>query len=115
MFCPYCGTSANRNRFCTRCGAILSKTSVSASPAVNEGIKETVIQKHSSQKTGALTGLTLDQKYRLEDLLGVGGSGTVYRAQRLFLGDLAAVKILHPDQTDHPNAFERFRREAQIA
>ena len=115
MYCPYCGTSANRNRFCTRCGAFLSKAGVSATPAANGEIKEPSIQKHSSQRTGALTGLTLDQKYRLEDLLGVGGSGTVYRAERLFLGDLAAVKILHPDQTAHPNALERFRREAQIA
>jgi serine/threonine protein kinase len=115
MFCPYCGTSAYKKRFCTRCGAILSQTRASATPAVSDGIKESSVQIHSSQKTGALTGLTLDQKYRLEDLLGAGGTGTVYRARRLFIGDTAAVKILHPDQTAHPNAFERFRREAQIA
>ncbi|MGH9835587.1 MAG: serine/threonine-protein kinase [Blastocatellia bacterium] len=68
-----------------------------------------------AQQAGALTGLMLDQKYRLESILGVGGTGTVYRAQRLLIGDSAAVKVLHPNQTGHPKAVERFRREAQIA
>jgi serine/threonine protein kinase len=57
----------------------------------------------------------LDQKYYLESKLGVGGTGTVYRASRLLIGDRVAVKVLHPDQMADPQAVERFRREAQTA
>jgi serine/threonine-protein kinase len=41
--------------------------------------------------------------------------GTVYRARRLAIGDMAAVKILHPEQLSDPSAVERFRREAHTA
>ncbi len=115
MFCPYCGTSGDRKRFCTQCGAALLRNQPPATPVVNAVTKESFVQIDSAPKTGALTGLVLDQKYRLESKLGEGGTGIVYRARRLLIGDSAAVKLLHPDQMGHPKAVERFRREAQIA
>ncbi|MGE0130349.1 MAG: serine/threonine-protein kinase [Blastocatellales bacterium] len=68
-----------------------------------------------AQATDALAPRTLDQRYSLESKIGEGGMGTVYRARRLAIGDLVAVKILHPEQLANPNAVERFRREAQAA
>ncbi len=115
MLCPNCGTSVDRKRFCTHCGATLWKTRSSAAPVANVAIKESFGERELAQQAGGLTGLMLDQKYRLESILGVGGTGTVYRAQRLLIGDSAAIKVLHPNQTGHPKAVERFRREAQIA
>ena len=41
--------------------------------------------------------------------------GTVYRATRLMIGDVVAIKILHSQQVAEPHAIERFRREAQAA
>jgi serine/threonine protein kinase len=34
-------------------------------------------------------------KYRLEEVIGVGGMGTVYRARHLVLGSPVAVKLMH--------------------
>ncbi len=63
----------------------------------------------------ALVGYTLEGKYRLDNLLGTGGMGEVYRATRLHIGDEVAIKILHPQHGMDQHAAERFRREAQLA
>jgi serine/threonine protein kinase len=41
--------------------------------------------------------------------------GTVYRARRILIGDIVAVKVLDPDHAADPKAVERFHREAQTA
>jgi serine/threonine protein kinase len=61
-----------------------------------------------------LVGNTIDDRYRLDAKIGVGGMGAVYRATRLMIGDEVAVKILHAEQSD-PNAGHRFRQEAQAS
>jgi len=60
-------------------------------------------------------GLILDSKYKLVECLGEGGMGSVFRAERLHIGDYVAVKLLHPDLVREPQALERFRREARSA
>jgi serine/threonine protein kinase len=60
-------------------------------------------------------GLILDSKYKLIEHLGEGGMGSVFRAQRLHIGDEVAVKLLHPDLVREQQALERFRREARAA
>lgn len=63
----------------------------------------------------ALLGTTIDGKYRIENLLGVGGMGAVYRAVHLGTGRPVALKTILPDLVRHPEALERFRREARAA
>lgn len=60
-------------------------------------------------------GLILDSKYKLIESLGQGGMGSVFRAQRLHIGDEVAVKLLHHDLVREKQALERFRREARAA
>ena len=60
-------------------------------------------------------GLILDSKYKLIESLGQGGMGSVFRAQRLHIGDEVAVKLLHQDLVRENQALERFRREARTA
>lgn len=67
------------------------------------------------QSTDTWLGLTLKEKYLLLEVIGVGGMGTVYLAQRRELGDNVAVKLLHDRYAADPIAAERFRREAQAA
>jgi hypothetical protein len=57
---------------------------------------------------------TIDNKYRLEQLLGRGGMGAVYRARDMRLDRLVAVKVVRADLLGDPDARSRFRREAQI-
>ncbi len=60
-------------------------------------------------------GLVIDNKYKLIESLGQGGMGSVFRAQRLHIGDEVAVKLLHRDLVREQQALERFRREASTA
>jgi serine/threonine-protein kinase len=60
-------------------------------------------------------GTLLDDKYRLEEQVGKGGMGTVYRATHVHMEKSVAVKILHPHLASDFNAVERFRREARSA
>jgi serine/threonine-protein kinase len=60
-------------------------------------------------------GRVLDGKYRLEQLLGAGGMGAVYRARHTYTGKLFAVKILHPEMSLIDEVAKRFEREARAA
>ena len=52
--------------------------------------------------------------YRLEDQLGKGGMGTVYRATDTKLNRAVAIKFVSTDLAD-ASARRRFQREAQLA
>jgi serine/threonine protein kinase len=56
-------------------------------------------------------GSVLAGQYRLEELLGAGGMGTVYRACQLSVTRQVAVKLISGGR-DSPEHVERFRREA---
>ncbi|HEY8597809.1 MAG TPA: serine/threonine-protein kinase [Thermomicrobiales bacterium] len=53
--------------------------------------------------------------YRLEERIGKGGMGEVYRAQHLRLGREAAVKILPANLVTEADFLKRFEREASSA
>jgi len=52
-------------------------------------------------------------KYRVEELLGVGGMGKVVRASHVVLQQQFAIKVLLPHMTDSAETVSRFLREAQ--
>jgi predicted Ser/Thr protein kinase len=56
----------------------------------------------------------VDNKYRIEQLLGRGGMGAVYRARDMRLDRLVALKVVRAELLGDLEARRRFRREAQI-
>src|SRR5437660_12189694 len=60
-------------------------------------------------------GQTLDDKYRLERLLGQGGMGAVYLATHLGTDRYVALKLIAPQFMRNPEFVERFKREARAA
>lgn len=92
--CPICGTRyGHAAAFCQRDGAQLSPE---APP-------------------DPFVGKVILGQFRIEEAIGVGGMGTVYRAHQMTLGRDVAVKILHPELTSNPDAVRRFHREARVA
>jgi tRNA A-37 threonylcarbamoyl transferase component Bud32/GAF domain-containing protein len=57
---------------------------------------------------------TIDNKYRIEQLIGRGGMGAVYRARDMRLNRLVALKVVRAELLGDAEARRRFRREAQI-
>ncbi len=60
-------------------------------------------------------GETLDDKYRLERLLGQGGMGAVYLATHLGTERYVALKLIAPQFMRNEEFVERFKREARAA
>jgi tRNA A-37 threonylcarbamoyl transferase component Bud32 len=60
------------------------------------------------------TARVIDNKYRIEQLLGRGGMGAVYRARDMRLDRQVAIKVVRPELLENNDARRRFRREAQL-
>jgi len=62
-----------------------------------------------------LIGTLIGGKYRVRDILGQGGMGTVFEAIHEGLGNVVAIKVLHPNQVQKKDAVQRFHHEARAA
>lgn len=62
-----------------------------------------------------LIGRTVGGAYLLQDLVGVGGMGRVYRAEQNMLGRTVAVKVIHPHLLGDDQTVARFYNEARAA
>ncbi len=88
---------------------------------IDEPGEDTAVIEHDETEGGlraaarALEGKVLDQKYRIERLIGLGGMGAVYRAEHVGIGRTCAVKVLHRRYTRDPDIVARFEREARAA
>ena len=98
MRCQSCQSLlADDAQFCGTCGLPTSRHPSDASTQIY--VKETnanepraTDDRHSPDPR---VGLILDSKYKLIESLGQGGMGSVFRAERLHIGDEVAVKLLH--------------------
>ncbi len=57
----------------------------------------------------------IDNKYQIDEKIGEGTTGTIYKATHLQLQAPVAVKLMRKDLVNNPTAVERFRREAYAA
>ncbi len=93
--CHQCGAACkDADRFCAACGAGLDASTGAVDP---------------------LVGRTVGGSYTLQELVGVGGMGRVYRAEQGILGRTVAVKVIHPHLLGDEQTVARFYTEARAA
>jgi len=91
--CPICNEEFSQGRVCPNDGS-------------------TLILK--SKQKGSLIGTVLKDEYRIEEQIGSGGMGEVYRATQIRLERSVAVKTLLPKLQADPEMVRRFFREARL-
>ena len=62
-----------------------------------------------------LVGTLLDGKYRIEERIGGGGMGSVYRARHVSLGAVRAIKLMRRELAEDAGFVARFQKEARLA
>ena len=63
----------------------------------------------------AHVGTLLGERYRVESILGRGGTSTVFRAVHVYTGRSVALKLLTPEHAANAELVQRFLREARAA
>ncbi len=137
--CPHCQEEIDEGaRFCGACGRPISATAIkSMNPASAETIRvspgppnpaaqpaalppSTVAAaparhavRPAAQPLENLIGRTLNHRYLVEDKIGEGGFGAVFRGKQIATGREVALKILHPHNVSDQTIVARFRREAE--
>ncbi|MBW1831784.1 MAG: protein kinase, partial [Deltaproteobacteria bacterium] len=93
--CLRCGSKfASRAEYCPHDGSLLVTDDEIADP---------------------LLGTVLLEQFRIEEQIGTGGMGTVYRAHQTTVGRDVAIKVLRPELARDEQAVFRFEREARVA
>jgi serine/threonine protein kinase len=116
MRCQSCQSSLPDDaQFCASCGLPTSRHPSDATTQIGQQQTNADSPRATDEQVDRRIGLILDSKYKLIESLGEGGMGSVFRAERLHIGDEVAVKLLHRDLVREQQALERFRREARTA
>ncbi len=127
MACPKCGFEQSQGLECMRCGLVFARYKArprlepltsppeprrrsSSNPAPPAADDEP--PPHVPRPTLSAPAF-LDTKYRLDQFLGEGSAGSVYRAVHLTLKRTLAVKVLKAAHPARAHAVARFRREAE--
>src|SRR3954463_7807614 len=94
--CPACAAACwDSHKHCPSCGADVSQALV--------------------EPGDPYVGTTLNAKYHITELIGVGAMGRVYRADHLSLDAQVAVKLLNPEVSGDAQTLKRFQTEARAA
>lgn len=73
----------------------------------------TTVSKAPQTSDDEYLGKTLDERYRLDEVIGAGAIGKVYAGTQLAVDRKVAIKLLHPSVQGRELGTERFLREAK--
>ena len=107
MICPQCQAD-NRpdSRFCHKCATPLQ---------IDKGgqVEQTLTLEFSP--VGLARGTLFAGRYEVIEELGRGGMGRVYKVYDQKIGEVIALKVIHPEISVNEKAIDRFRNELRFA
>ncbi len=119
--CPHCGGVLIPGQpLCTECGKPardLAPARGPASGAAKSGDAAPQSPRRDKQKDFALVGRTVANKYKVLDVLGQGGFGTVYLVEITagMVGERVAMKVLPEELSSKPAFRNQFLNEIRVA
>jgi TolB-like protein/tetratricopeptide (TPR) repeat protein/predicted Ser/Thr protein kinase len=109
MICPKCGLdNAPDAANCRRCGARLDSAPDNP-PSAGATLD------YSTPQTIAAKGRVLAGRFEVQEEIGSGGMGTVYRVLDRKINEEMALKVLRPGIVPESKAVERFKNELRLA
>jgi serine/threonine protein kinase len=106
--CPKCGAIySDDDRFCHIDGTKLEDHPVSPPPTGSHPAPVKIDR-------DKYIGKTLLDQFEVFEVCGSGSMGTVYKAHQKQIERVVAIKILHPQLANQPEAVLRFHREAKV-
>jgi serine/threonine-protein kinase len=104
--CPRCQRALPpaATKLCVYCGAPLVR-----------GATDPGFRPSQAATADPLVGTVIANRFQVEDLIGQGGMGKVYRARHLALDRQIVLKMLKPQLLEDPTLVGRFEREAKAA
>ena len=96
-------------RVCDKCGEKYAST-MDFCPKDGHKLSEV-----DTDPADRLLGKSIDGRFLITEKIGVGGMGTVYKAQQKSIGRAVAVKVLNKDLAHDKEAVQRFFLEARAA
>src|SRR5216684_3616275 len=121
MQCPVCQTDNPPTAVtCEKCSTPfpLSEMTVAPTGVGTEAWSVAVTQSTAVEiaaKGQLEPGSILGERYEIQQLLGQGGMGAVYKARDIELERLVALKLIRPDLASHPEILRRFKQELILA
>jgi serine/threonine-protein kinase len=113
MFCTNCGKQVqDQLQQCPYCATDLTAARTAGGSSGDSSDQSSVSNPNGGN---SLAGRVLGGRYQLESQIGSGGMGTIYKARRLHIGDMVAVKVLRAEVVNDSLSRERFHREARAA
>lgn len=88
------------------------ETAFEVAPPKSQETLSSIIEVGPPTSPNDLVGMVIDERYRIEALLGEGGMGAVYLAEQIKLSKKVAIKIVRPEFAGKGDIAERFAREA---
>lgn len=70
--------------------------------------------KDAVERAQRLVGTVISERYRIHNVLAMGGMGAVFTGEHVHMRKRVAIKILHPDTEGLPGLVARFEREAIV-
>jgi tetratricopeptide (TPR) repeat protein/predicted Ser/Thr protein kinase len=104
--CPKCkAENPDESKFCNECGLQIDPVDHISAPT----------QTIKIPKEGLKPGAIFADRYQIEEEIGKGGMGTVYRGLDKKLNEEVALKIIKPEIAADEMTIERFRNELKLA
>jgi serine/threonine-protein kinase len=81
-------------------------------PTPTSSSKTNLAEVAAKAKAEARLGSVVSGRYKLTEVLAMGGVGVVFKGEHIHMRKWVAIKVLHPDAQDAPDLVARFQREA---